>query len=175
MLISPQYVNDNLAMHERLANYGAYGSRWADRVRAIAARTGSCDVLDYGCGKGTLAKALTDLTVREYDPAIPGKDALPASADLVVCTDVLEHIEPDCIDEVIAHIGRLTRTAAFLNISTRLAAKSLDDGRNAHLIVQDAAWWRALIEGIFDLDEWQVEQDQVNCVARPKAPAPPGA
>jgi hypothetical protein len=45
-------------------------------------------VLDYGCGKGCFIAALPPgrrYTIEEYDPAIPGKDSLPQSVDLVVC------------------------------------------------------------------------------------------
>lgn len=174
MLISPDYAEANASLHATNPRYGAFGSRWADTVRALAERSGSRDLLDYGCGKGSLANALADLEVHEYDPGVPGKEALPGPADLVVCTDVLEHIEPTCIEEVLAHIASLARRAAFLNISTRPAAKSLADGRNAHLIVQDADWWRGMVDKVFEVDDWQVEADQVNCAVRPR-PAPPDA
>lgn len=172
MLITPGYVRANAALHDKHASYGAFGARWADRVRALLARTGGASVLDYGCGKGTLGRALEGVDVRDYDPGVPGKDALPEPADVVVCTDVLEHIEPDCVDDVIAHLGGLTRRAAFLNVSTRRAAKTLADGRNAHLIVEPSEWWRERIGRRFRIEAWEVEVDQVNAVAVPLSPRP---
>jgi hypothetical protein len=80
--------------------------------------------------------------VTEYDPAIVGKDTPPSPADLVASTDVLEHIEPESLDEVLAHIASLARVGVFLVISCRRAVARLPDGRNAHLIVESPEWWR---------------------------------
>jgi hypothetical protein len=104
-------------------------------------------VLDYGCGRGTLLSALWDkhatlpFDFLEYDPAIPEKDTKPTKADLVVCGDVLEHIEPDCLYAVLDDIRGIARSAVFLVVATQPAAKFLSDGRNAHLIVEPAEWW----------------------------------
>ena len=51
----------------------------------------------------------------------------------MICTDVLEHIEPDCLQAVLGHLRQVSREYTFVNISTRAAVKSLHDGRNAHL------------------------------------------
>jgi FkbM family methyltransferase len=109
--------------------------------------------LDYGCGKQTLAAALPDLRVIGYDPAVPGLDAPPQPADLVVCTDVLEHVEPELIDNVLDDLCRVAKKAAFVTVATRPAVKTLADGRNAHLTVQPLAWWRASFESRFDIVE----------------------
>jgi hypothetical protein len=84
--------------------------------------------------------------VFEYDPGIPGKDHLPKPADLVVCTDVLEHIEPELLDGVLRHLYLLAGRGAYLVIATRLARELLPDGRNAHLIVQEPPWWLAKLK-----------------------------
>jgi S-adenosylmethionine:diacylglycerol 3-amino-3-carboxypropyl transferase len=70
----------------------------------------------------------------------------PEPHDIVVCTDVLEHIEPDCLDDVLADIRRCTKKAALLVVATRPAMKTLSDGRNAHLIQEDFKWWEPHIE-----------------------------
>jgi hypothetical protein len=57
--------------------------------------------LDHGSGKETLANALPQFTVRGYDPAIPDLDTHPEPHDLFICTDVLEHVEPEFVDMVI--------------------------------------------------------------------------
>ena len=53
----------------------------------------------------------------------------------------IEHIEPEKLNSVLAHLRGLTLRVAFLYISTQPAHKKLADGRNAHLIVQPAKWW----------------------------------
>jgi 2-polyprenyl-3-methyl-5-hydroxy-6-metoxy-1,4-benzoquinol methylase len=169
-LISDEYRLTNIELHRRNHTYGSYGSRWAPLVRELKEKFAAESILDYGCGKGTLAEALPDLGLREYDPCVVGKDAPPAPADLVICTDVLEHIEPELIDNVIEHIWSVTLKVAFLNISTRRAAKRLPDGRNAHLIVQDPDWWTVRVELCFDIQESQAltETSEFNCVVTPR-------
>lgn len=144
--ISPAYKALQVELHARPNGYGGKGDKWADGVRALIARFGATSLLDYGCGEGSLVKALTvdkpiDLRLSEYDPAMPGKDARPEFADLVTCTDVLEHVEPEKLGKVLDHLKQLARKAVFVVIATRPSNKTMADGRNAHLIIQSAEWW----------------------------------
>lgn len=155
-LISDDYAALNRQLHETNAEYGTTGVMWAKQVEEVAALLNTTSVLDYGCGKGTLAKALPDLPIREYDPAVPGKDADPAPADLVVCTDVLEHIEPERLKAVLKHIARLANKCVLLAIYTNKSSKSLPDGRNAHLIQMDVRWWLQKINDRFLIRQMQL-------------------
>jgi 2-polyprenyl-3-methyl-5-hydroxy-6-metoxy-1,4-benzoquinol methylase len=169
MRISDRYRDANRELHATNVKYGTSGAKWSRKVAELAAAMSSPTILDYGCGKGLLKAALPALNIVEYDPAIPGKDAEPERADLVVCTDVLEHIEPDCLDDVLGHLKELTIQQAFFNIATRPAVKSLPDGRNAHLIIEPAEWWRPRIEKYFEIIAWEPVRDAaVNCVVRPR-------
>lgn len=145
MLITDQYRDLNRELHERNPAYGTSGQKYVDIVRKMMVDYTSMDVLDYGCGKRTLERALR-LPIANYDPAVPGLEATPDPHDIVACTDVLEHIEPDCLDDVLADIRRCTVKAALLIVATRPAMKTLADGRNAHLIVEGEPWWRERIK-----------------------------
>jgi hypothetical protein len=149
--ITPEYLELNRRLHAS-GEYGVSGSRWADHVRQLAELLGSRDILDYGCGQRTLEKSL-GFPIRNYDPCIEGLDATPQPADIVVCTDVLEHIEPDCIDDVLDDLKSLTRQAALFVIANRAAKKSLPDGRNAHLIQQGRDWWLPRISRRFTIHQ----------------------
>ena len=144
MLITDEYRRLNTDLHQRYPGYGSKGKLWAPRVVELARKVGAQSVLDWGCGKGSLGRALdgSGLDVREYDPAVPGKDAAPDPADLVVCTDVLEHVEPGCLDAVIAHIASLAIKAALVAVACRPGKRELLDGRPDHLIVEPPEWWR---------------------------------
>lgn len=153
-LISPGYLTEQRTLHASPRGYGGRGDKWAGVVLQLAVAYHAESILDYGCGQGSLAKALrlypTFAPIREYDPAIPGKDALPEPADLVVCTDVLEHIEHDRLPSVLEHLKSLARKAIWAVISTKTSNKKLSDGRNAHIIVRPAKWWKnRLIEAGF--------------------------
>lgn len=149
MLISDQYLLQNRLLHDLEPTYGTSGWQYADAVKKLRNLHSAATILDYGCGKGELGKTLWAryaIGILEYDPAIYGKFELPAPADLVVCGDVMEHIEPACVNDVVDHIHELTIKCAYWVIATRLAAKSLPDGRNCHLIVEPAQWWAKLLE-----------------------------
>lgn len=161
LLISDHYRRLNAEMHEQKQEYGVSGRHWAEKVDKIARACEADTVLDYGCGQGTLrqallADALPPYRVLEYDPAIPGKMARPIRrVDFVVCGDVLEHVEPDCLYEVLDDIRDLARKAVFLVVATAPARKHLPDGRNAHLIVEPPSWWLRKI-----LDRWHLDAFQ---------------
>lgn len=155
--ITDDYARLNQELHESNAGFGAGGYRHADRVMALRDEYDAETVLDFGCGKGTLKKHLgSPEWFAEYDPAIPGKDAQPQRADLVVASDVLEHIEPELLDNVLFRIASLSVKAVFLVIATRPASKNLADGTNAHKIVEDAYWWREKLSKRFLIMEWKV-------------------
>ena len=145
MLISDSYRKLNKALHASNRHYGASGSQWRDDVMAMI---GPGTVLDYGCGKNPLSIE----GARLYDPAINGISDPPEPADYVICTDVLEHVEPEFIDNVIADLRRVTIRALFLAVCTKPAEKFLADGRNAHLIQENASWWGQKVEKHFKID-----------------------
>jgi uncharacterized Rossmann fold enzyme len=160
-LISTDYLKMNEQLHWENLAYGVGGGRHAETVIKLVKRLSETrkewdsefvSVLDYGCGKGYLGKALP-FPIYEYDPAIPGKTESPRPADLVVCTDVLEHIEPERLDFVLDDMARCTRRAAFIIVATGSSYKTLADGRNSHLIVEGEEFWRKKLGNYFFIPE----------------------
>lgn len=119
------------------------GQRYAAEAWLLATNVGAKSILDYGAGPGFLKLALRECPIRvyEFDPGIPGKDAMPKPADVVVCTDVLEHVEPNRLHFVLKHLFDLTDKAGYFVVAVRPADKRLPDGRNAHLIIDTPRWW----------------------------------
>lgn len=144
-LISSEYQLLLSQMYKE-QDWGGSGHKRKDIVLAFLDKCHAQTCLDYGCGQGKLKEALPSRITAEYDPGVTGKRALPAPADVVVCTDVLEHIEPDKLMAVMRHIRSLARKGIYLLIATRPANKDLPDGRNAHLIIEGADWWRAKLQ-----------------------------
>ena len=139
MLISDYYREQNAELH-RTQHYGHSGAKFAPEIRQLAEALGTKDILDYGCGLRTLQDAL-GYEIQNYDPALPEFAGTPERADFVVCTEVLEHIEPDCLDDVLDDLVRVTRKCMFATVAHFPAVKFLPDRRNAHLIQQDFKWW----------------------------------
>jgi 2-polyprenyl-3-methyl-5-hydroxy-6-metoxy-1,4-benzoquinol methylase len=139
---SNEYKQVLLSTHAQNKGWGNGGKYAAEPARAFANMIGASTILDYGCGQGVLRERLRDqFYVSEFDPGIVGKDAPPEVADLVVCTDVLEHIEPEYIHETLKHLRSLARKGLYAVISLSPANLVLSDGRNAHLIVEPPLWW----------------------------------
>lgn len=141
----------NEQLHRERAGYGAGGWLRADLVRDAIIHYASADVLDYGCGKASLSKKIK---CRNYDPCVPKYAAEPSPADIVACFDVLEHIEPECLADVLAHLRSLTRKVLIAAIATHPdRSKNLPDGTNPHRIVKPAEWWVETLGGAFNVVE----------------------
>ncbi len=166
MLITEDYRRQNQLLHEWRADYGSkIRPQRFDQVRALAEDLGCRSILDYGCGKGALARHVEN--VRNYDPALPEFAADPAPADLVVSIDVLEHIELDCLKAVLAHIRALALKGAFLIVTTRPdGSKTLPDGRDPHLIVRPAEWWIGRVRPLWNNVEGEFNQKEVTLRCR---------
>jgi hypothetical protein len=162
-LISEEYRQANKTLH-KTGNYGISGSKWAPSVKSVHEKVGG-DVLDYGCGQRTLEKAL-GYGIKNYDPCIEGLDASPEPAEVVVCTDVLEHIEPDMLDAVLDDLQRVTKCVGFFVIANRPAKKILPDGRNAHLIQEGPRWWLPKLCQRFEIVQMQTLPGEFAVVVR---------
>jgi hypothetical protein len=101
-------------------------------------------ICDFGCGKSILIdRVASDLNCigYRYDPAIPDYSTPPAvSIDLVLNTDVLEHIHESDLSLIFSDIFSLS-DYVFFNISTRPAVAILSNGENAHVTIKPGGWW----------------------------------
>lgn len=110
-------------------------------------------ILDYGCGKARFhPKEWSGLEVAKYDPAVPEFSTPPPAGktfDLVICTDVLEHIPMQDVDSFIARVAfkRGATGFMFFSVCCRPAHRILPNGDNAHATIQPPAWWRKKFEG----------------------------
>lgn len=173
-VISAEYADLNAQLHRENPAYGVGGDKHAENVIKLTQAIKSRNVLDYGCGKGRLARALP-FGISEYDPAIPGKTESPKPHDLVVCTDVLEHIEPDKITAVLADLQRVTLLVGYLVIHTGPAAKTLPDGRNTHLLQRDKHWWFQILSKFFTVGRCEQQGMELYVVVGPKKAKKPKA
>lgn len=152
-LLSEKYRQQQQALHTATA-YGTASIAEAKKVADIINANGIKTVLDYGAGRGNLIKTLhrdklvtSPFSYRPYEPCNPAypewatEPADDEQYDLVTCIDVLEHIEPECLDAVLDDLADHAGFLCYVTVHTGPAGKTLGDGRNAHLIQQPAAWW----------------------------------
>jgi hypothetical protein len=140
-LTSTGYREQLNQLHKQ-RTWGADGAKHTKAVQEIIVEFSPATILDYGCGANRLAESLAPIRVSGYDPGIPDRAKMPKPCDLVVCTDVLEHVEPEKLDAVLDHLYRITGRVGYFVISTKPANAVLPNGRNAHLSIHPADWWR---------------------------------
>lgn len=159
--ISDDYLRLQTELH-RNPNYGVASLTFAPIVANVIKELHVRTLADYGAGKQNLLVGLKKAGVSldayyPYDPVFPAYGP-PKSADLVCCIDVLEHIEPVKLDNVLEELARITTRFGFYSIHMGPAVKVLADGRNAHLIQQPASWWLPRLSEHFEVIHLQRHQ-----------------
>lgn len=168
MLISDAYRAEQEALHAR-GNYGTASLGYGDVVTKLIDGLDVYTLLDYGCGSmRNLLKVIKPshrIQYQGYDPAVPEYN-IKEPADLVVSIDVLEHIEPELLDNVLDDLAGLTIKWAFLTVHTGPAVKTLSDGRNAHLIQEPPAWWLEKLLSRWDLQTFNRTKQGFNVLLK---------
>ncbi len=141
-------------LHEITQKYGASGSKYFKDICLIIDILNPKTILDYGCGKGALVNQISEafphIDVYGYDPAIEGKNELPLSkkVDLLLNTDVLEHIPEEEIESVINQISNISKNCYFA-LDHALADTILPNGKNAHCTIKPVYWYERLFSKYF--------------------------
>lgn len=157
-LITPEY-QEQLRIKHAKKPWGGGGKSWIPTLEKELNIGEASLVLDYGCGRHTFKEEMAalhpDVEVHEYDPGVPGFDVLPALPqkggvyDVVVCTDVMEHVEDQFTMATLVTIRDLTGSCVLFNIVTTPCSSTLPDGRNTHINLKPVSEWLFLIALVF--------------------------
>lgn len=125
--------------------------------------------LDFGAGKGntsaTVSQKYPHIELHSFDP-VTFPNPLPESVELVYSSDVLEHIEPERLEETIQDLSNRATRYQYHLIACHPAKKTLSDGRNAHLIIEQPDWWKQKIENV---QGWKIiHEDVIDKTTQPK-------
>lgn len=107
-------------------------------------------ILDYGCGKAKFHKFLfkdfSNIEIIKFDPAVEEFSKKPIGFfDLLLCVDVLEHIEENKIQETLLDIFSYSNNV-ILTITCYPATQILPNGKNAHYTIKNPEWWNELLK-----------------------------
>lgn len=123
----------------------------ADSIGKMVRLTRSKTLLDFGCGRADAyrephkvwqAWGIDRKDVTLYDPAFNRDNVLPTGKfDMVVCSDVLEHIPEDEVDAFIDRLFTYAKRGVWAAVCCRAAKKTFPDGRNLHVTLRSHDWW----------------------------------
>jgi hypothetical protein len=155
MVISNNYRQLLRELHDRELSF-AGGTR-TNLVAQVIELLGVESISDYGCGKMVLNQKLTqefqiNIEYFPYDPAFP-EYGPPKTADLICCIEVLEHVEPEHIHNVLNELANLVSKYGFFTVHCSNSSKTLADGRNAHILQKPISWWLTELSKHFEI-QW---------------------
>lgn len=119
-----------------------------EEIDSLMEKLNATTLLDYGCGK---AQGHPEhwKTYSKYDPAyLPFSEKPKTKFDVVISTDVMEHIPECCVDHVLQEIFGYAEKMVFLAIAIKPASGRLPNGENKHLTVKPIEWWEKKVKGI---------------------------
>ena len=171
MAISNNYKQQLVELHSKVDSFGKR-SKLPDEFKKLLDTNNFTSVLDFGAGKGNLVNTLKSkyprLKVYAYDP-VTFDNPLPNTVDVIYSSDVLEHIEPELLDETLEDLFNRASKYQYHLIACHPAKKKLNDGRNAHLIVEGPDWWRSKLKKF----NWSIEHEDIQeWIATPKKGPP---
>ena len=152
-------VAQNRQLHQSDPEFGINTTGLTARlplaVKRLSQSMDLSSVLDYGTGKGLLvdhfrSELSSSIVIDGYDPSVDKWSKKPdCQYDIVTCIDVLEHIDLQYLDSVLADLNHFTKYICYVTIDLQPAVKTLDDGRNAHVLLAPAEWWVSRFSQIF--------------------------
>ena len=150
-LITDEYRQMQSELHKN-PHYGISSTLFAPIVDMVIQDNQITELLDYGAGKCRLKDSIeSKVLYTPYEPSNPLWSDTPSPCEFVTCIDVLEHIEPECLNDVLDDLKRLVKRLGLFTIHTGPAQKVLPDGRNAHLIQEPWEWWESKLSNRFDI------------------------
>jgi len=158
-LISQAYLKEMEYQHNT-SDWGIAGLSNVPNIIDLANRINAKNILDYGSGYGRTANELrkNNFNVLEYDPGIKRKrknlkfiNRSNYKTDLIICTDVLEHIEKNRLKNVLRHLHSIDCMYYYITIGEGPAGRILSNGDNAHLIQESKQWWFDILSKIFKI------------------------
>ena len=137
MTITEAYQATLLFLRDRHGlGWGITGGKYAGKsiVKFLIEHPEVQTILDYGCGSASLKewveeRGITDRLWTLYDPGVPQYKQRPAGKfDLVITTDVLEHVEEIMLNNVLDHLHSLTGKFLYSEIACYFSGNAFEGG-----------------------------------------------
>ena len=152
-----KYIEQYKLLYEIKPKYGASSVKLFDTIMPIIKEYNPVKVLDYGCGRSPLIDMIKenyeDIIPFRYDPVFEKFSALPnEKMDFVICTDVLQHVPVDDLDNTLLEITNLSKNC-FFHIKCTDHPTKFPNGEPSNITVRDKEWWKNYLSKFFDCIE----------------------
>lgn len=177
--------------YRRLWQFDGYreyspGEMLVDKFLKVAKPHKGTLIVDFGCGTGRAALALSKLghhvMLTDFADNCRDDEALPLPflewdltqpcplrAPTGLCTDVMEHIPTDKVDTVIANIMQSARRV-FFQVATRPDVFGTVIGVELHHTVKPHEWWAERFAALGYFVAWQENATGASCFLVTTAP-----
>lgn len=150
-------------LYEIKPTYGASSQKIFDKVLEVIKEYNPKSILDYGCGRSALIDmiyASTNIAVYRYDPVFAEYNKLPTTkVDFVICTDVLQHIPENELDENLKEIAS-AGDVCYFKIKCCDHPTTFPNGEPTNCTVHDKYWWNNILKKFYkSIKELQCNDD----------------
>lgn len=150
--------NEYRAMHAKKKFSGASLEPHIKEIDALINEYDCKTILDYGCGQAKCWEEMKlklnphSKQVTLYDPYVDRYSVKPEGTfDLVICTDVMEHILEEEVGKTLAELLNYTNKVLYLAIATYPANKKFSNGENVHVTIKPKEWWEQMLSTAKDI------------------------
>ncbi len=108
------------------------------------------EILDYS--ETALQESLKREPIKfDYDKNFMNE--IEGKFDMVTCLNLMEHIEVECIENVIKHIREHSKYMVIIHVSFEDTKDLLENDKPSHLHHKSGEWWREILEKYFMVTE----------------------
>lgn len=154
-LISENHRDTRKTFYESPFVFSNIAEQFSPIVSEIINNNQFTSILEYGAHNTNLVTSLStnhEIKLRCYDPAIPQFLRRPEAAEMTVCMDFIEKVEPEFLDNTLIDIASLTEQLALFVIQCGPANHPFSDGRDINLTQEPLSWWLSKLLDRFELD-----------------------
>jgi SAM-dependent methyltransferase len=152
-----KYLDEYRRLHGEGKFPGRSMLQYVPQIADLVAKYKSKTILDYGCGEGRQwsherAQNVIGCDIPTlYDPGTAAWSARPSGKfDGVICTDVMEHVPEEELQDVVEDIADFAEQWAFISVCCRPSKlMRFQDGTNIHVTIHPFSWWKEFMETHF--------------------------
>lgn len=148
-----KYIEQYKLLYEIKPKYGASSVKLFDTICPIIKEYSPVKILDYGCGRSPLLEMLKEvfgqLQTYRFDPVFEQYSVMPEEKmDFVICTDVLQHVPQEDLDETLCEISQKSKNC-FFHIKCTDHPTKFPNGEPSNITVRPTEWWKELLKKHF--------------------------